>query len=167
MIHAVTVTNAHGESLRLDLRNPYQTGLAIESITGLGPVNADVAMTDYATLDGGLFSNSRLTTRNIVIQLRFIWYSETIEMIRHKTYKYFPVKQPIILDFETDERNVLASGYVESNEPNIFSANEGCQISILCPDSYFYSGEGSGTTIVEFSKSENVFEIPFDNNSLT
>ena len=89
---------------------------------------------------------------------------ESIEDIRQKSYKYFPIKKNVDLLIETDNRIVKATGYVESNEPNIFSSQESAQISIICPDPYFYSTE---KTVTIFSSIEPLFEFPFENNSLT
>ena len=41
MLNAVTVTNYLGNSLRMELANPFICGLAITSIKGLGPADAD------------------------------------------------------------------------------------------------------------------------------
>ena len=37
MIKSVTVTNYLGESLKMKLTNPYDSGIAITDITGIGP----------------------------------------------------------------------------------------------------------------------------------
>ena len=66
---------------------------------------------------------------------------------------------------ETDKRLLKASGYVESNEVNIFSQRESAQVSIVCPDPYFYSyGEG-GIIKTIFYGVEPKFEFPFANES--
>ena len=39
MIKSVTVTNYLGESLKMELTNPYDSGIAITDITGIGPVS--------------------------------------------------------------------------------------------------------------------------------
>ena len=38
----------------------------------------------------------------------------------------FRQKESVEIIIETDNRYVRTSGYVESNEPNIFSSQEGC-----------------------------------------
>ncbi|MDD4429552.1 MAG: phage tail family protein, partial [Paludibacter sp.] len=68
---------------------------------------------------------------------------------------------------ETDNRIVKTTGYVESNEPNIFSSQEGSQISIICPDPHFYSAGPDGNNTTVFYGIESVFEFPFSNDSLT
>ena len=58
-------------------------------------------------------------------------------------------------------------GYVESNEPDIFSSDETTQISIVCPDPYFYSAGPDGTNTTIFYGVEPLFEFAFSNESLT
>ena len=167
MIKSIKVTNYLGDTIKLILREPERTGFLITSITGLGPAKATVNTTDISTNDGTLFNSARLAQRNIVINMMFVdsIYKESIEDLRQKSYKYFPLKKKIELIIETDNRIVKTTGYVESNEPNIFSKAESTQISIVCPDPYLYSaGEKN---ITEFYMVEPMFEFPFSNESLT
>lgn len=162
MIKSITVTNYLGDSLKLELARPDRSGLAITSITGLGPGKANINTTELSTTDGGLYNSARVPVRNIVISLRYLWHN-TIEEARHLSYKYFPLKSKIQLAIETDERLSEIEGYVESNDPTIFSNAEGTDISIICPNPYFYSAE-KVTTV--FSGIEPMFEFPFSNESL-
>lgn len=167
MVNAVTVTNYLGESLRLELAHPEKSGIYIKEITGIGPPKADVSITDIATMDGGFYNSARAETRNIVLSIGFWdWGSFKIEDTRHLTYKYFPVKKPVKLVFETDSRKAMIQGYVESNEPNIFSKQEEAQISIVCPYPYF-TGVESDENVVEFSSTVSNFYFSFANESLT
>lgn len=164
MIQSVTVTNAKDESLVLELMHPEKSGYAITEITGIGPVKANITSSDNAAGDGAVFNNARVSTRNIVINLRFIGVD--IEGLRQNTTKYFPVKQEITLRFVTDKRVVYTTGYVESNEPDIFSKTEGCKISILCPYPHFKMGYGT-KDYVSFNGVEDTLEFPLSNESLT
>ena len=169
MIHAVTVTNYRGEKIKIDLREPTITGFLIKSITGLGPVKATVNTTEIVTNDGSIFNSARLEQRNIVLELLFMntVKGESIEDVRQKSYKYFPVKKSLTLVIETDNRCVETVGYVESNEPDIFSSQEGAQISIICPDPYFYSSGAQGTNTTVLSGTEATFEFPFSNEAVS
>ena len=165
MIHSFTITNYLGDSVKAELRRPETSGFLIQSVTGLGPAKATVNTTEVATDDGGAFNSARLEQRNIVFQLIFVETpEETIEDIRQKSYRYFPVKKRVEILVETDNRHLKATGYVESNEPEIFSSQEGAQISVLCPDPYFYAG---GKQVTDFCAIDPVFEFPFSNESLT
>ena len=166
MIKSITVTNYLGDSIKLELGRPEQSGFLIKSISGLGPSKANINTTEVSTNDSSLFNSARLNQRNIVFEFIFVESinRESIEDIRQKSYKYFPIKKNVDLLIETDNRIVNATGYVESNEPNIFSSQESAQISIICPDPYFYSTK---KTVTIFSSIEPLFEFPFENNSLT
>ena len=136
MIKSITVTNHKDESLVLDLFHPEKSGLIVKSISGLGPPKANINSTDLATADGALYSSARASTRNIVFNLEFM-FAPTIEDVRQKTYKYFPLKKKVKIEVETDNRSLMTEGYVESNSPEIFSKAESTQISILCLDPFF------------------------------
>lgn len=165
MIKSLTVKNHLNESITLELMRPDKSGFVVLSIDGLGPVKAKINTSEIATNDGSIYNSARLDNRNITMSLRFYQTSsETIEDIRQKSYKYFPIKKKIYLTIETDNRSLETVGYVESNEPDIFSQNEGCNISIICPDPLFYSTNINETV---FSGVEPVFEFPFENNSIT
>lgn len=164
MIKSITVTNYLGDSLKLDLMRPEESGFIVESITGLGPGKANINTTETATNDGSSFNSSRVASRNIVISLRYMWKS-TIEESRHRSYKYFPLKRKVTLTVETDTRTATIEGYVESNDPTIFSKESGSDISIICPDPFFYSVYGG--QITTFGGIEPMFEFPFSNESLT
>lgn len=157
MIKSVTITNFKEETLKIELANPWPSGLIIERIEGLGPPQINVNVTELATTDGGTYNSSKGQSRNIVFTFRFIDFP-TIEDSRHLTYRYFPLKRPVQLSFETTNRTLVITGYVESNEPDIFSSEEGCTISLLCPDPWFYAG-GDDKTV--FSGVIPRFEFPF------
>ena len=165
MIKSITVTNYLGDSIELVLARPELSGFVIKSITGLGPGKATINTTEMATNDGSMFNSSRLPSRNIVISLGYLWRdAASIEEIRQLSYKYFPIKKEVTLLIETDKRKAEVVGYVESNDPNIFSKDSGSDISIICPNPFFYS---TGTNTTVFSGVEGMFEFPFSNESLT
>lgn len=176
MIRSVTITNFLG-SLEQNLAKETDQntvhivlnddtpshGMIIESITGLGPAKATLNRTNLATTDGSLFNSAKLEERNIVMKVKFV-EAKTIEDVRLLTYRYFPIKRQIIFSIKTDKRDARAIGYIESNEPDIFSPNESASISILCPDPYFYSNEvGNSPHTVLFSGLEFEFEAPWEN----
>ena len=144
MIKSVKVTNYLDESKTFVLMDPEESGFLIEEITGLGPANATINTTEMASIDGSIFNSSRVGMRNIVLTLRLL-FKPTVEDVRQESYKYFPIKKQVKLTIETDNRICESYGYVESNEPDIFSKDESTQISIICPDPYFYSVEPTTT----------------------
>lgn len=165
MIKSVKVTNYMGESLTIPLiwnGGPFE----IEKIEGLGPPKATVNTTEIATNDGSKFNSARATERNVVAYL-ILHGAPTIEDARQLSYKYFPVKKPLQLEIETDNRRCVVEGYPESNEPNIFSDSEDTQVSIVCPNPYWKSAGDDGIREVIFHGVSPNFEFPFSNESLT
>lgn len=163
MIKTLTITNHLGDSIVLDLMRPEKSGFVVKSITGLGPVKANLNMTSSATCDGAMFNSAFMSSRDI--QMSLLYYqteNETIEDIRHKSYKYFPNKKKVQILIESDNRTVWTEGYVESNEPNIFSKDSGCTITIVCPDPRLYSLDESNTV---FHGVVPLFKFPLNNAS--
>ena len=164
MIKSVKVTNYMGESLTIPLiwnGGPFE----IEKIEGLGPPKATVNTTEIATNDGSKFNSARATERNVVVYL-ILHGAPMIEDARQLSYKYFPVKKPLQLEIETDNRHCVVEGYPESNEPNIFSDSEDTQVSIVCPNPYWKSAGDDGIREVIFHGVAPNFEFPFSNESL-
>lgn len=159
MIKSVTITNYVGESVKIVLtEDDPEHGFLVESIDGLGPVKASINTVDFALTDGGKYNSARAEQRNIVFHFWFT-FAQTIEDTRQRTYKYFPLKKKVRMTFETDNRTLYTEGYVESNEPEIFEEMEGCEISVICPDSYFYSLDGKD--VVSFTEVIKLFKFPW------
>ncbi len=163
MIQSLIVTNPKGEELTLDLLRPELSGLYIKSIDGLGPPSASINTQDVATIDGALYVGSRLETRNLVIELGMM-DKPSVEANRLKSYRFFPTKRAVSIVVITDNNKVKIEGYVESNEPDIFSEEESTKISVVCPDPYFYDIE---PTQKNFSETTPLFEFEFSNESVT
>ena len=180
MIKTVTVTTEYGEVLAMNLSDPFSSGFNIMGIDGLGPVKGTINTTSTVHTDGGLYNSARLEQRNIVFHLGYIddpskqalsgnpdSYLSDIEGIRHKSYVLFPPKAKVSIVVETAHRKAVCYGYVESNEPDIFSQNVTATVSIICPDPYFYDYGKLDLTEVSFSSVISMFEFPFSNESLT
>ena len=165
MIKSITVTNYLGDSIKLVLARPEESGFVVTSVTGLGSGKANINTTEIATTDGDLFNSARLQKRNIVISLKYLW-KDSIEDVRQLSYKYFPIKKKLTLLIETDNRSAEIDGYTESNEPDIFSKEEGSDVSIVCPNPFFYSAGKDGINTTIFYGVEPLFEFPFSNESL-
>lgn len=159
MIESVTVTNYLGDKITLMLARPDISGFLITNIEGLGPVSASINTTKVATSDGSIYNSARLDERNITMSLIFLDDNGvSVEKLRHRSYKYFPIKRKVHLSIKTDERVLETDGYVETNEPIIFSSKVSTSISILCPDPFFYSPRYDNTN---FSNEHPAFEFPF------
>ena len=165
MIYTITATNAKGDSVELDLANPWAGGIAVTGASGLGPAEGTINTVNFATSDGALFNSSRIKSRDIELNLKFM--GSDIEAVRHKLLRYFRVKHPITLDFITDYRHTYITGHVEKNEIDIFSNSEGADLTIVCPNPFFRLRDpAKGKNSVRFTTSTPSFEFEFqDPNS--
>lgn len=165
MIYTIIATNAKGDSVELDLANPWAGGIAVTGASGLGPAEGTINTVNFATSDGALFNSSRIKSRDIELNLKFL--GSDIEAVRHKLLRYFRVKHPITLDFITDYRHTYITGHVEKNEIDIFSNSEGADITIVCPNPFFKLRDpAKGKNSVRFTTSTPSFEFEFqDPNS--
>lgn len=166
MINSVSLLNPHNNEVivKFELRNPAKTGFAITQIEGLGPPAANINTTEYASKNGAVFNSSRVGSRNIVLYFTFVEGVMSIEELRHASYDYFPVQGLVRIKFECDKRTGYIDGYVESNEPEIFSSMESTQVSIICPDPLFHGS--LDLQHVRFTYLEPQFYFPFANDSL-
>lgn len=167
MIESVTVVNHHGESVEMVLSNPSTSGFIVKEISGLGPAKAHINTSSSAFLRGSQYNSAKIESRNIVLHLGML-ESPSVEDNRHKLYNMFQPAQPVELIFNTTNRKSRIDGWVESNEPDIFSDMESAQISVLCPDPYFRDAMFEGGSLSKtFNGYKPAFEFPFSNESLT
>lgn len=165
MIRSVEVTNSQNETLLLDLFKPNDSGIMIVNVDGLGPVEGTINTTEIVTFDGAVYNSARANSRNITMDLVLL-PKPTIEDARHMIYRYFPLKGKVTIKVTTDSRICETEGYVETNEPTIFSSQETVSISIICPNAWFTDASEGGTQVIDFYSIEPLFEFPFSNESL-
>jgi len=163
MLQNITVTNYLGEELTLSMYCPERSGFYIKSVDGLGPSNANINVLDIVSIDGGIFNNARLDKRNIVLTLGVVQGIDS-EQIRQTSYKYFPIKRKLRLKFESDHKTATIYGYVESNEPTIWSKDVSMKISIICPQPYFTSAFENSIT---FAGDSDPHTIVYDGDADT
>ena len=151
------------------LTDPESAGVIISNIDGLGAEEASIFTTDLASIDGALFNSARLPKRSINLTVIPITTKNgTIEDHRLEMYKYFPIKQKVTLRFETDKRLAEIQGYVETNQPTIFSDKESIAITIVCPDPYFYDVKKyNGITTTIFTSVQKAFQFKYANDIST
>lgn len=167
MIKQVTITNYHGDSVIYKIEGvnvENNNGLLITEIDGLGPVKADINFTKLATYDGQMYNSAQLEGRNIKIKALFL-EAKTVEEARLSSYKFFPIKRRITFDVVTDNRKAYISGYVESNEPDVFSDKCEMNISVECESAFFYDAGGINEQM--FSNVVPLFEFVYENPSPT
>lgn len=104
------------------------------SVAGLNPPVADIAYSQLATSDGGVFNMARGQARNIVLTIQPMG---GVEAKRLELYEFLVPKSAITLEIKTDNRHVTIDGYVESMEIDYNSNPQLVQVSIICPNPYF------------------------------
>lgn len=167
MINSVRVmTDVRGVDETLTFRE-VSNGIIIKSISGLGPVKAELVTSKKASGDGVNYSQSNIGSRNLVFSLGLSEVgAKTIEDVRRDVYDYFPINRktsPTDFIFSTDRGDRIISGYVESVEPEIFSKDPAMQVSVICVDPYFKDYPGnhsvtmpvSGTTTLSYRGKED------------
>lgn len=141
MITKIDIKSVVGGDLELPLQgiSSYQ----VVDIQGLQPVPASIVTSKFANVDGSFFQNAKGEERNIVLTLRSspdYSSNETVGETRRALYPWFAPKTNIEFKVTSDDfATVIAYGWVESFETNIFSRDPEFQISIICPDPYLYA----------------------------
>ena len=123
MIESILITNHLGDSIALELRFPEKSGFLVKRVDGLGPTKATINTIKLATRDGSLYNSGHINERNIVFNLQLVnnsSFSDSIEDVRQRSYKYFPVKRMVELQIQTNTRVCKIVGYIETNEIDIF-----------------------------------------------
>ena len=159
MITEVSSLTKGGESLNLDLFDPWSSGIAVKEITGLGPVKTELSLERYALIDGAFLKGARVGTRNVVLTL--IPVGDDVQTERRKIYNFFPVGETITFGVVTGQVAVKSSMIVESVEPNIFSERQEIGVSLIAIDPYWRSNSPSITGLVGFNDVTPLFQFPF------
>lgn len=159
MITEVSSLTKGGESLNIDLFDPWSSGIAVKEITGLGPVKTELSLERYALIDGAFLKGARVGTRNVVLTL--IPVGDDVQTERRKIYNFFPVGETITFGVVTGQVAVKSSMIVESVEPNIFSERQEIGVSLIAIDPYWRSNSPSITGLVGFNDVTPLFQFPF------
>lgn len=131
---SLILENEYGESLDFSkTANLYM----VNKIEGLSPPGATLSISGYAGTDGCQMNNAFIEKRNIVIS--FSMQGIDIERRRHALYRVVRPSRYIKVYYRTPGIDVYTEGYAETCEVKNFELLTSGQISILCPDIYWYS----------------------------
>ena len=145
--------NKTGEQLNLTATaNQYMTS----EIDGLYPPNGTISTSTYAGMNGSYLNNAFIEKRNLVITFHMCGVG--IEKRRHELYRVVKTSRYIKVYYRTANIDVYTEGYVETCEIGNFEQFTSGQISIICPDIYWYSTE---TQIAEYSQIFGAFHFTF------
>ncbi|WP_295218400.1 phage tail domain-containing protein [Ruminococcus sp.] len=153
MFYTLILENQSGEQLNLTATaNQYMTS----KIDGLNPPAGTISTSTYAGMDGSYLNNAFIEKRNVVIsfQMRGI----DIEKRRHLLYRVVKPSRYIKVFYKTAGIDVYTEGYVETCEISNFDTFTSGQISIICPDPYWYS---TSAVYAYYSQVTGAFHFPF------
>ena len=156
MFYKLILENETGQQIDLSrTANRYM----FSKIKGLNPPTGIVSTSSYAGMDGSYLNNAYIEKRNVVIP--FEMRGLGIEKRRHELYKVVKPSRYIKIYYATKNISVYAEGIVETCEMENFEMLTKGQISIVCPDIYWYSSESQ---IAEYSRITGAFHFIFPDN---
>lgn len=132
--------------------NQYMTA----KIDGLNSPAGTISTSTYAGMDGSYLNNAFIEKRNVVISFQMRWID--IEKRRHLLYRVVKPSRYIKVYYRTANIDVYTEGYVETCEVSNFDALTSGQISIICPDPYWYS---TSAVYAYYSQVTGAFHFPF------
>ena len=145
--------NGDGEQIDMTTTaNQYMTS----EIDGLYPPAGTISTSTYAGMDGSYLNNAFIEKRNLVIS--FQMRGVGIENRRHALYRVVKPSRYIKVYYHTANIDVYTEGYVETCTVSNFSNLTSGQISIICPDIYWYS---TSAIYAYYSQITGAFHFPF------
>ena len=157
MFFSLILENAAGDKIDMTATaNQYMTS----QIEGLSPPPGTISTSSYAGMDGSYLNNAFIEKRNVVIH--FEMRGVGVEARRHQLYKVVKPSRYVKVYYKTAGIDVFTEGYVETCEVSNFEQLVTGQISILCPDIYWYSTE---SVMAYYSQITGAFTFPFPTES--
>ena len=162
MLFTFILENSTGD--RIDMTTTANQSMT-SKITGLHPPPGTVSISSYAGMDGSYLNNAFIEKRNLVIS--FEMRGVGIEKRRHALYRVVKPSRYIKVFYKTSGIDVYTEGYVETCEIDNFTNKISGQISIICPDPYWYSNSAihacysrvSGGFFFPFPQSDEPFAL--------
>lgn len=153
MRFSLILENENGEQINMTTTaNKYMTS----KIEGLNPPAGTISTSTYAGMNGSYLNNAFIEKRNVVIS--FEMRGINIEKRRHALYKVVKTSRYIKVYYRTANIDVYTEGYVETCEINNFQQLTSGQISIICPDIYWYDTK---IQMSDFLHTRGAFRFPF------
>ncbi|WP_415933004.1 phage distal tail protein [Ruminococcus champanellensis] len=157
MFFSLILENAAGDQINMTATaNQYMTS----QIEGLNPPPGTISTSGYAGMDGSYLNNAFIEKRNVVIH--FEMRGMGVEIRRHQLYKVVKPSRYVKVYYRTAGIDVFTEGYVETCEVSNFEQLVTGQMSILCPDIYWYSTE---SVMTYYSQITGAFTFPFPTES--
>ncbi len=136
MIFQLSLEDVYGNTVCL---TDDELHYVVTKIDGLYPPSATLSTDDYVGIDGSFLTNAYIAKRNLVISISMP--GSDVEKYRQALYHVVQTGKYVKISYSTSECDVWTEGYVESITMDHFSELTTGQISILCPDIYWYGTE--------------------------
>lgn len=153
MFYKLILENETGQQIDL---SRTANRFMFSKIEGLNPPAGTISTSSYAGMDGSYLNNAFIEKRNVVIS--FQMRGLDIEKRRHLLYRVVKPSRYIKVYYKTAGIDVYAEGYVETCELSNFDVLTSGQISIICPDPYWYS---TSAIYAYYSQVTGAFHFPF------
>ena len=153
MFYQLILENESGQQINL---SKTANRFMFSKIEGLNPPAGTISTSSYAGMDGSYLNNAFIEKRNIVIPFEMRGFS--VELRRHELYKVVKPSRYIKVYYKTAGIDVYTEGYVETCEISNFDTLTSGQISIICPDPYWYS---TAAVYAYYSQVTGAFHFPF------
>ena len=153
MFYTLYLENEAGQQIDL---SKTANEFMFSKIEGLNPPAGTISTSTYAGMDGSYLNNAFIEKRNLVIS--FEMRGIDIEKRRHLLYRVVKPSRYIKVYYKTARIDVYAEGYVETCEISNFDTLTSGQISIICPDPYWYS---TSAVYAYYSQVTGAFHFPF------
>jgi hypothetical protein len=114
-------------------------GIVIESIEGIYAFTGQVLTSPYSQTNGDRYKNSRATKRNIVVQGKIYDDFWDNRQLMYRVFRLGSVGRFCYMEPGKDNR--YADYYVENVEIDQDPYRGQYQISLICPDPFFYAGK--------------------------
>ena len=138
--------------------NGRTNGIIIDSIDGIYEFNGEVMTSPYSQTHGDRYKSSRATKRNIVVQGRI--YNNFYDN-RQLLYRVFRIGALGRFCYsEPNRANRYADYYVEKVDIDQNAYRGQYQISLICPDPFFYAGDPESVDLSAWA-SDFTFEHDF------
>ena len=138
--------------------NGRTNGIIIDSIDGIYEFNGEVMTSPYSQTHGDRYKSSRATKRNIVVQGRI--YNNFYDN-RQLLYRVFRIGALGRFCYsEPNRANRYADYYVEKVDIDQNAYRGQYQISLICPDPFFYAGDSESVDLSAWA-SDFTFEHDF------
>jgi hypothetical protein len=120
-------------------------GIVIESIEGIYAFTGEVKTSPYSQTNGDRYKSTRAPMRNIVVYGKIFDDFWNNRQLMYRVFRLGSLGR--FCYTEPDHSNRYADYYVESLEIDQDAYRGQYQISLLCPDPFFYAGEPEGVDL--------------------